>query len=429
MESFYPYLKNYLSDDFISEIKESQNHQPFKGFVLNTTKIKDDELCKFFKNFTKSNQINNLYYYNQETTPLGKSLIHEAGGVYIMDPSATINQSLIAEDNLLVLDLCAAPGGKTISFSLTHPNSLIVANDYSYKRAIELCKNIIRLGLNNVIVTSFPPSYFLNEFKNTFDLIILDAPCSGTGMFRKETKMLDDWSYKKTLALLPIQEDLLNTSYLLLKEGGKLIYSTCSFLKEEDEDQVNKFLNKYHDMHLIDFPILPSYFSIQKGTIHLFPHLFNGEGHFISLFKKDGETAKTIFNNSNKLNYNSKNNLITFKYNNLTFGLNKLYPPLLKLKALKMGIQIEENDKYAKAKFTYAYARYQNSNLDTINLDYSQAKEYIYGNELTTNLNLNNDTYIVTYNNLHLGLVNKRGNKLKNLYLKENRKKIIDLEK
>ena len=196
----------------------------------------------------------------------------------------------------MVLDLCAAPGGKTSHLAIIKNNKgIIVSNEISRERSLILSSNIERMGFNNVIVTNNTIDDF-KGFENSFDRIILDAPCSGSGMFRKESKMKEDWSYGKVTSLSKLQKELIIKAYSLLKPGGTLVYSTCSFSYEEDEE-VFKFLLEKTNAKLSEYENHEFYYqSNKKIGIHLFPHLFPGEGHYICKIEKPLDPTINIIN-------------------------------------------------------------------------------------------------------------------------------------
>lgn len=426
-EDFYSYLEDYLSKENINKLKQSMLEKPNKGFVLNLNKLNKKSLLKEYPDFIQDDNIPYLYRYDQDKISLGKSILHELGGLYILDPAGVIISTLIDNSyQRFVLDMCAAPGGKTISYAISHPNDLIIANDYSTTRSQELAKNIERLGLANVVVTNYPPSYFIDIYPSMFDVIILDAPCSGNGMFRKEEKMEDDWSIEKVNKLLPIQDDLLNTASLLLKDGGSLIYSTCSYLKMEDEDRLSLFLSNHKDFHMQEFKMLDSYYpGTLKGSIHLFPFMYKGEGHFISCLKKDGNIIPSTFNLKGS-KYNKENNLYEFEYNDTLYGLSIFTNSLLRLKSIKIGVKIKDNSKYAKIEYDHNYSRYLSSS-NSINVNLDQAIFYIKGEEIKVDDNRKDGTYLISYNGLNISFTSKKGNKCKNCYPKGLRKTIIKL--
>ena len=190
-----------------------------------------------------------------------------------------------------VLDLCAAPGGKSIELALRMKGKgVLVANDLSYPRAKDLSQNIERMGLGNVIVTANDFEKLTGRYPRFFSSILLDAPCSGSAMFRKNELAKEDWSYEKVLKQAAIQKRLLESAYALLSPGGSLMYSTCSFSKEENEDVILPFLSAHPDMKAAAVPDSPGFYhhpALPEG-VHLYPHRYRGEGQFFCLLQKDG---------------------------------------------------------------------------------------------------------------------------------------------
>ena len=165
----------------------------------------------------------------------------------------------------VILDACASPGGKTIKLALENPDSLIISNEISFSRYKVLKENIERMGLKNVIATNHSLDFFLNDFKNYFDIVILDAPCSGSGMYRKQKEVLLDWSMDKVYRLSKLQKELIDIAANLITPSGQLIYSTCSFSKEEDEDVKDYFLNKHQNFSSIKVNADECYFSLDES--------------------------------------------------------------------------------------------------------------------------------------------------------------------
>ncbi|MCI2069227.1 MAG: methyltransferase domain-containing protein [Bacilli bacterium] len=417
-KSMYSYLTSYLKKEEITSLEEEMSLAiPHKGFVIDSRKIDQKKIQASFPSAQPDEEDSIRFTYDPTKEEPGKNILHEAGAYYIMDPSgAEATFVLGSHQRLTVLDLCAAPGGKTISFALRNPDSLIVANDISRPRAEELAKNCERLGLNNVIVTSLDPKAFSPRFDGYFDLIILDAPCSGTGMFRKEAKMAEDWTYEKALRLTPIQDSLLELASHLLAKGGRLIYITCSFLKEEDEDRLTPFLENHKDFSPVNLPFRTGYrLGTIPGAIHLLPSLFNGEGHFFTLLKKDGE--KEFECKDGKATFNQELSLYTFTWEKELWGLNHFYPELFNLPALRMGLKLTNHAPYAKCEQDHAISHYP-FKYEGIELTEKEAKDYLVGIELKDSSSRKDGPYIVTFCGLGLGWVLKKGTRLHNLYPK-----------
>lgn len=206
-------------------------------------------------------------------------------------------------ENPHILDLCAAPGGKTTHIAAKMKNKgLLVSNEIVSKRAQILAGNVERMGLTNTIVTNESPARLSEKFPSFFDGIIVDAPCSGEGMFRKEPQAVDAWSVEHTLSCGARQKNILDDAYKMLKSGGYIMYSTCTFSYDENEAIVQYMVEKY-GMEICDIPPL-SMLSPGSGSFpyiekcrRIFPHKHDGEGHFAALLRKtkdEPEQAKTV---------------------------------------------------------------------------------------------------------------------------------------
>ena len=425
MKEMYSYLSSYLSQEEISSLKEEMNKPySYKGLAVNINRLPLELVKKEYEEL-ESDDIDPIRLtYLENTIYPSKNIYHEGGGYYILDPSSLeASLQLGINNKKLVLDLCAAPGGKTIAYAIRNKDSLIIANDISYKRALELSKNVERLGLPNVIVTSLDPKVFLKYFENSFDQIILDAPCSGSGMFRKEKKMEEDWSIEKVNSLLPIQDSLLETSYKLLKKGGELLYITCSFLKEEDEDRIENLINNHIDINVVSPRIFRN--EYKEGSIHncihLLPSLFKGEGHFFTLLRKDGEITDNM-DNLTKYKFDNKLNLYIVNYQNEEYGINYFSPLFLKLNPLRIGIKLTNHSEYSKINEDHSLSHY--SSFNKLEVSKEDAILYLSGNELKGYDSYNNGTYVISYNSLGLGYGVKKGDRIKNIYPKGLRKNL-----
>ena len=230
-------LTKYLTKQEIKKLIESFSNEEKKAIYLNKVKMSEEKLLELFPNLKPHPVVPNGYLYDKNEYELGKKIYHELGAYYIQEPSAIlVAHFLDAKPGEKVLDLCAAPGGKTIQTALKMQNEgLIIANDLSKSRANILLSNIERLGISNTVVTSYDFKEFYKDFIGFFDKIILDAPCSGSGMFRKSEEMKNDWTYEKVLKNAAIQKELILMCYSMLKEGGTLVYSTCSYSFEEEQ--------------------------------------------------------------------------------------------------------------------------------------------------------------------------------------------------
>ncbi len=222
----------------------------------------------------------NGFYTHLERT--GTSPFHFAGLFYSQEPSAMSAAPLLGvQPGERVLDLCSAPGGKGTQLACAMAGKgIIVLNEPVSSRAKILSGNVERMGVQNAVVTCETPEKLAQIFENYFDKILVDAPCSGEGMFRKNAEeALEEWSEENVALCAARQKRILSEAVKMLKSGGRLVYSTCTFAPQEDEEQVSWLLGEYPQMKLL---------SQEK----LYPHKIKGEGHFVALFEKVGEEER-----------------------------------------------------------------------------------------------------------------------------------------
>lgn len=219
---------------------------------------------------------------------------HEAGAYYLQEPSAmTAAAVLCPEKGDVVLDLCAAPGGKSTQLAAYMAgDGLLVCNEPVPGRAQILSRNLERMGVTNALVTCALPEQLSPRFPGYFDKILVDAPCSGEGMFRKHPEARLEWQPTSPEGCAERQLHILSHAAQMLKGGGKLVYSTCTFNDVENEGVVQSFLHTHPDFFLQPFTLtgLPE----NNGTLHLYPHEIAGEGHFVACFIKEEMPAKKL---------------------------------------------------------------------------------------------------------------------------------------
>lgn len=231
----------------------------------------------------------------------GKHPFHEAGLYYIQEPSAmSVVEYLEVKPGEQVLDLCAAPGGKTTQIAgFMAGQGLLVCNEIHPQRAKILSENIERMGVKNALVTNETPQKLATVFPGFFDKILVDAPCSGEGMFRKNEEALTEWSLQNVQMCAQRQDEILEEVAKMLRPGGRVCYSTCTFAPAENEDCMARFLNAHPEFHLVEVekkggmsPGDPGFAKHEaeglEKTIRLWPHKLDGEGHFIAVLEKDG---------------------------------------------------------------------------------------------------------------------------------------------
>jgi len=423
-ELFLQRAKTYFGDRF-NEYTKKINEPCTQGFFLNTLKSTKEEILSMIDfPYTFSPLTNSSFYHNCEG--IGKTKAYELGLIYPQEIAASLTTTLIEKQDIrLVVDLCAAPGGKTINaLNRINNNCICISNDYNHTRALQLSQNIERLGIDNVIITNKKPSELAKQISNCADLVILDAPCSGEGMIRKYPEILDTYSIDNILDLAKTQKELLEDAYSLLAKDGLLLYSTCTYAFEEDEDQINYFLSIHQDMSIVN---QENDFSSQlHGTSKLSP-IFNTEGQFICLMRKNGgqtnkykklkvvsnkEVDKYIKDNLNLNNY------YLYTHNN-NYYLSLVELPDLNSNVLKYGKclgnfteknRFEPNHDIYRSNSFSKYFKY------IYNVDDDEYINFIQGYELK--IDKPNGYYLVTYKNYSLGFGKCSNGILKNKYPK-----------
>jgi 16S rRNA C967 or C1407 C5-methylase (RsmB/RsmF family)/NOL1/NOP2/fmu family ribosome biogenesis protein len=294
---FKEHLKRYLNEKQIEDLLNAMDGESIHCLLLNTKKMSDDKFLSLFPNVKPHPFVKHAYYYDKDEYEFGKDPLYDMGVYSIQDASSMmIAYFLDAKEGDRVLDLCAAPGGKTIGAALSmRDKGLIISNDLSYARAKDLSQNIERMGLGNVLVCSNDFSKIYRDYEGYFNKIILDAPCSGSAMFRKNDLAKLDWEYEKVVTLSNVQKHLIELAYFMLAPGGTLSYSTCSFSYEENEEVILALKANHPEAIFVKLEDDPSFYhdpSLPEG-IHFFPNLFKGEGQYLCLIKKPGEATLT----------------------------------------------------------------------------------------------------------------------------------------
>ena len=231
------------------------------------------------------------YYYDPEARP-GLHPYHEAGVYYLQEASAMAPVTLLdPQPGERVCDLCAAPGGKTTQIAgRMAGEGFLLCNEINPKRAKILSRNIERLGVANALVTNEHPQRLAERYPGFFDRVLIDAPCSGEGMFRKEEAAVTDWSEETVRMCANRQAEILHSGAALVRPGGRLVYSTCTFAPEEDEMAVAAFLQQHPEFQPEDLDA-PWFEPAGCGAFRLWPHKLRGEGHFAAVLRKAGDEA------------------------------------------------------------------------------------------------------------------------------------------
>lgn len=288
-------------EDFLASY-EKKKSQALRVNTLKGSREKFTELSPF--SLVPVLWEKNGFYYEEEERP-GKHPYHEAGVYYIQEASAQVPVPYLdVKPGERVLDLCAAPGGKStqIAAALKGEGQLI-CNEIHPQRARILSENIERMGIGNALVTNESPRTLADTFSEYFDKILVDAPCSGEGMFRKNEEAVAEWSTENVAVCAKRQDEILDCAAKMLRPGGRLVYSTCTFAPEENEGSISRFLKRNGEFRIIDVPKTEGMMcgrvdwieepaeGLEK-TIRLFPHKINGEGHFAAVLEKSGEVSE-----------------------------------------------------------------------------------------------------------------------------------------
>lgn len=297
-------MKAFLGDEW-DDFLYSYDNNRFQALRFNTLKVQSpEEIMRILKVLGISSDkrvswANGAYYFDENVRP-GKHPYHEMGLYYIQEPSAMSAAALLApKPGMRVLDLCAAPGGKSTQLATYLGDSgLLVSNEINTQRSRILSQNIERMGIKNAIVTNEDSFVLASHFPGFFNAIQVDAPCSGEGMFRKLPEAIEQWSMENVAICAARQKEILDNAAVMLKPGGVIVYSTCTFSKEENEDVIECFLERHPD------------FTLEEME-RFWPHKVDGEGHFVAKlvrrgsvdtgFKSDRQTKK-IKNNKNRKN-------------------------------------------------------------------------------------------------------------------------------
>lgn len=294
-------MKAFLGDEW-DDFLYSYDNNRFQALRFNTLKVQSpEERMRILKTLKISSDkkvswANEAYYFDENVRP-GKHPYHEMGLYYIQEPSAMSAAALLApKPGMRVLDLCAAPGGKSTQLATYLGDSgLLVSNEINTQRSRILSQNIERMGIKNAIVTNEDSFVLASHFPGFFNAIQVDAPCSGEGMFRKLPEAIEQWSMENVAICAARQKEILDNAAVMLKPGGTIVYSTCTFSKEENEDVIEYFLERHPD------------FTLEEME-RFWPHKVDGEGHFVAKLVRRGSVDTDLkADRKTKKNKNSKN--------------------------------------------------------------------------------------------------------------------------
>ncbi len=241
------------------------------------------------------------YYYETGARP-GLHPYHEAGVYYLQEASAMAPVALLdPQPGERICDLCAAPGGKSTQIAgRMGGEGFLLCNEWNPKRAKTLSRNIERMGIANALVTNAHPQFLADRYAGFFDRVLIDAPCSGEGMFRKEEAAVTDWSEETVQMCARRQTEILHSGAELVRPGGRLVYSTCTFAPEENEQVIEAFLQQHPEFSPEEVDA-PWFTPGENGTFRMWPHKLLGEGHFAAVLRKTGQDRQDVPEKTGKL--------------------------------------------------------------------------------------------------------------------------------
>lgn len=450
---FLTRMQNMLGDNY-DKFVESFDKENFKSLRTNDLKGGSEEFLNSSSwDLEKIPWTSNGFYYN-DIKP-GKHPYHEAGAYYIQEASAMLPGVLLdAKPGEKILDLCAAPGGKTTQIAASmNGEGLLICNEIIPSRAKILSENVERMGIKNAVVTNEDSEKLADKFPEFFDRIMVDAPCSGEGMFRKNNDACNEWSLANVEICADRQLMILNNAAKMLKPGGRIVYSTCTFAPLENEGTLCKFIEENPEFHLVkpdvfcngfdsghfdylDAVTFPNAANINlEYAIRLWPHMINGEGHFAAILEKDGEGFETNLKYDKSLSEREIKNYRDFEKDSLNIKLDgtfvkfgdQLYvlpaqmPSLKKLKVLRPGLHLGT---FLKNRFEPAHSLALSLNKEQVknfvDVDLETARKYIGGE--TFACEGNKGWNLVTVDGYSIGWGKCSNNTMKNHYPKGLRK-------
>lgn len=429
---------NRMQDMLKDEYKQYLNtlDQPvYRGLRVNTLKISAEafQSLQLFDvqptPFAKES-----FYIDAALSGVGNHPCHLSGMIYLQEPSASSAVSVLdPQENDWVLDLCAAPGGKSTQIAARLNNTgFLLSNEIENNRANILLSNMERCGVSEMMVTNASPAALCEQVKGWFDKVLVDAPCSGEGMFKKNAKALEDWSIEHVQACQSRQLHILDSAYEALKQGGVLVYSTCTYAPEENEEVIQKFLAAHEDMELVDCGTdfgrhgLSGYEINETMVRRIFP-MDQGEGHFIAKMVKRGEQLtspikeiKTAKVDEAVIDFMKKQGsapLNFYVYQGKVYGRKGNFIKLDKIRILRQGIECGE---MIKNRFEPHHAFYlasvnQNYFKQSYELKADEIKKYLHGDVLEAELK---GYTAILYHGVGIGFAKGDGRILKNKFPK-----------
>ena len=435
-------MTELLGEEF-ADYEKVLSETPVKGFRVNTDKIslEDFEKINIFGS-EKIPYVKNGFYLDYEKA--GNHPYHHAGMIYIQEPGAMAPAECVEiEPDWKILDMCAAPGGKSSQLkNKLSTNGVLVSNEIVSSRCKILTGNFERLGLRNAITTCMDTGKLARLYPDTFDLIMVDAPCSGEGMFRKEEVAIDEWSEENVKMCAKRQAEILDNAAVCLKDGGYIVYATCTFSLEENEMTVDAFLERHEDFELVRVTKAVedatadgiNFDGCKTENIHytrrFYPHKAKGEGQFMAVLHNKYDSSpsypavkvsqekidKTVFDFlGSVLTDYDKDNVLMYNGNPVYFTPDF---PVKKGTAFACGVTIGEIRKnYIQPHHQFFMAmgdKFQRK--IELSPDSDEMKKYLHGEEIE--VDCDNGWAVITTNGCSVGGVKVVSGRAKNHYPK-----------
>lgn len=435
-------MTSLLGEEF-QDYEKALTEAPVKGFRVNTDKISLEDFQKInIFGSEKIPYVENGFYLDYEKA--GNHPYHHAGMIYIQEPGAMAPAECVEiQPDWKILDMCAAPGGKSSQLkNKLGDKGVLVSNEIVSSRCKILTGNFERLGLRNAITTCMDTGKLARLYPNTFDLIMVDAPCSGEGMFRKEEVAIDEWSEENVKMCAKRQAEILDNAALCLKDGGYIVYATCTFSLEENEMTVDAFLSRHEDFELVRVRK-----EVEEATAdgisfdgcttesisfcrRFYPHKNKGEGQFMAVLHNKYESSssypavKATQEKIDKTVYDFLGSVLTDydKDNVLMYNGNPVYftPdfPVKKGTAFACGVtigEIRKNYIQPHHQFFMAMGDKFKRKID-LDPDSDEMKKYLHGEEIE--VDCENGWAVITTNGCSVGGVKVVGGRAKNHYPK-----------
>ena len=441
-QRFTERLKNMLGEEYPA-FENALGEKNVRAVRVNTTKIQVTDFLERTSLILSPIEYAEDGFIPEDCDGIGRSAEHHAGMFYVQDPGAMATvKALDIQKGWRVLDACSAPGGKASQLaSAVGDEGFILANEYVPKRAKIIVSNFERLGVKNALVTSLDTARLKEMFSSYFDLVLCDAPCSGEGMFRKYDEALSEWSEDNVLLCAKRQSEILNNLAGLVKAGGYLLYSTCTYSKEENEGVVADFLANHGEFRLCSVneklkAVTADGLDGLNEARRFYPHIAKGEGQFIALLQKDensGNLSTILYKESIKTPTKEELAVVKkFISDNISgeiFGrLIKwgeeiaLIPhdlPIPPYSVFMPGVmlgQVKKGNFFPHHQFFSAYGckfiRQEN-----LTKDDSRTEKYLFGEEIDTDI-AESGWCAVTYEGVALGGGKISGGRIKNHYPK-----------